>query len=132
MGNFVGEKFESLGADRYNMGVIVKRVRQDLKEAFGKEFKFGVRKRYHSGLDVNIKQCPKEMLVSEISDPETELRYTDQFKEEFINKIYQIVNAYNYDNSDVMSDYFDRNFYLDVKCRWWNVRTNLPEGTKII
>jgi hypothetical protein len=29
--------------------------------------------------------------------------------------VYEIANAYNYDNSDTMTDYFDKRYYLTLR-----------------
>lgn len=135
MANFVGEKFGVLGDKKYNSSAIIKAIREDLKKEFPtKIYKFGVRRNGSRSqcIQILIKQAPKFELIDQDIDVENHLRYTDQFKKEFINKITQIANAYNYDNSDIMSDYFDCNYYLDIKCIWWNTAKNMSELIKIV
>lgn len=135
MANFVGEKFGVLGDKKYNSSAIIKAIREDLKKEFPQKiYKFGVRRNGAGSkcIQVLLKQVPKFELIDQDIDAETHLRYADQFKKEFINKITQIANAYNYDNSDIMSDYFDCNYYLDIKCIWWNTAKNTSELIKIV
>jgi glycine cleavage system protein P-like pyridoxal-binding family len=48
----------------------------------------------------------------------------DQFNKgvahEFLTKALEIMNEGNYDNSDIMTDYFDRGFYVDINIGQWN------------
>jgi hypothetical protein len=48
----------------------------------------------------------------------------DQFNKgvahEFLTKALEIMNRGNYDNSDIMTDYFDRGFYVDINIGQWN------------
>lgn len=48
----------------------------------------------------------------------------DQFNKgvahEFLTKALEIMNRGNYDNSDAMTDYFDRGFYVDINIGQWN------------
>ena len=48
----------------------------------------------------------------------------DQFNKgvahEFLTKALEIMNRGNYDNSDIMSDYHDRGFYVDINIGQWN------------
>lgn len=37
-----------------------------------------------------------------------------------LKRVVEIVNQYNYDNSDPMTDYFDTNFYLDLSLGKWD------------
>lgn len=135
MANFVGEKFGTVLTEKYNCSAICKAIREDLKKEFPtKIYKFGVRRNGAGSkcIQILIKQAPKFELINQNIDVENHLRYADQFKEEFINKITHIANAYNYDNSDIMSDYFDCNYYLDIKCIWWNTGKNTSELVKIV
>lgn len=48
----------------------------------------------------------------------------DQFNKgvahDFLTKALEIMNRGNYDNSDAMTDYFDRGFYVDINIGQWN------------
>lgn len=37
-----------------------------------------------------------------------------------LQELFDILNTGNYDNSDAMTDYFDRGFYVSVKIGKWN------------
>ena len=43
---------------------------------------------------------------------------------ELLKRARRIVDSYNYDNSNAMVDYFDTNFYYDIRIQW----LNLPEA----
>lgn len=105
--NWIGDKFDSLGEDRYNLAVICSHIRSDLKAEFSKPWKFSVSKDHYSSITISIYNAPKEAL----NNPES--RYFDElFNDEYRHKLYDIANAYNYDDSDGQSDYFDRNYYV--------------------
>lgn len=117
---------------------IAKQIRKDLKEVFGKEFKFGVRSDYNK-IWVEAKSGNKEIYTEEYKKATTwedfqELRendrrlqfqpeiknfkgmkfsYTD-FGIEFTKTLESIVEAYNHDNCDLMTDYFDVNYYTSI------------------
>ena len=97
--NFIGDKFDNSNPNKYNHTWIARHIRQDLKEVFNKDWKFSVRKGSGSSnsIYISVKKYPAD------TDIET-----------MTGKIRRIADAYNYDNSDIMTDYFDRNFYLHV------------------
>lgn len=110
--NFVGEKFDKSNPKRFNRVWICQQIRADLKEAFNKDWKFGVRKEpgNSNSIRITFKKAPEEAInrngrngiiygMLEINKP-------------YMSKIERIVNAYNYDNSDGQIDYFDRNYYV--------------------
>ena len=91
---------------------IAKEVRKDLKKEFGKKIKFSVRSHKFAGgtsLSVDIKKCSKEFLETE-NEVGTIIKLPS-VKEEVRTKINDIVNFYNFDESDPMIDYFCVNFY---------------------
>ena len=97
MENFVGDKFDKSNPNRFNRTWICKQIRADLKSAFGKGYKFSVKKSVVSNaIDIVVKE-PRNC------------------NETVIGKIFRIANAYNYDHSDGQHDNFDRNFYLHVE-----------------
>ena len=95
--NFIGDKFDNSNPNKYNRTWIARHIRQDLKEVFNKDWKFSVRKTLGNGIDISVKKYPVNTDIELMTD-----------------KIRRIADAYNYDNSDGMTDYFDRNFYLHV------------------
>lgn len=96
---------------------IAKQIRKDLKEVFGKEFKFSVRIQRYSGgqsINIDIKQAPKYACYTDTEmypDPRTYVKkyVTDQIR--------KITDHYNYDDSDIMTDYFNVGFYSHINDR---------------
>ena len=96
---------------------IAKEIRKDLKEVFGKEFKFSVRIQRFSGgqaINIDIKQAPKYACYVDTEmypDPRTYV------KKYIIKQIKKITDHYNYDDSDIMTDYFNVGFYSNINDR---------------
>lgn len=119
--NWVGEKFNDNNPYRYDRRWICQQIRKDLKEAFGKEWKITVRKDSWNSIDLTIRKCPAEFLTEEarnMKDFAFALNAQKYVDESIVNKIANIANAYNYDDSDGMTDYFDRNYYLHVEIKF--------------
>jgi len=99
----VGSKYEQVK----NMDIkdIAKLVRADLKKVYP-QYRFSVRiDRFAMGqrMDVVIKDSEFER-----SGRTPEARRLE-------NEVLKIVDQYNYDDSDSMSDHFDVNFYTNVR-----------------
>lgn len=109
---------------------IAKQIRKDLKIAFWKSFKFSVTT--NSGaccsainiaiLSWNIQLYTKDYieakkqwdwLVCTELNKENKM-FTKEWKR-FIENVEKIHSRYNHDNSDVMTDYFDVNYYWTVE-----------------
>lgn len=120
---------------------IAKLIRKDFKKEFDKTIKFSVRTDYNS-ITAKIKAISTEHLMTKeefkeymiCSNHFDEMNYdyymkayeTKKFKkyhlkEETYEKIMQIMNKYNYDNSDSMTDYFDVNYYDHFDFDWQGV-----------
>lgn len=116
-----------------NVRVIAKMVRADIKTATGtiphllpKGLKAAVKiRRYSMGqsIDVTIKVAPgvtvlnPTRLAEEIAAPHVCSRlpiHTDEARA-ILDAVKVIVEAYNFDGSDIQTDYFHVNFYSDVK-----------------
>lgn len=112
--NWVGEKFNSLpSGERYNRTLICSHIRTDLKNSFNpKLWKFGVAKDTSNGITIKLKRIPNFALNKGILNFTPYSWIDEVLKEEYVEKIKSICNAYNYDNSDGMTDYYDRNYYL--------------------
>lgn len=110
--NFIGEKFHSLGEGRFNRMEICRHLRADLKSQFPKPWKFTVKKDGYQAITITIKNAPR----SAVNDLEYSKGlghlWPEHFGREIHDKLMKIGNAYNYDNSDIMTDYFDVNYYL--------------------
>ena len=114
---------------------LAKKIRQQLKAEFP-EIKFRVNRgpsNYHGALSVTIDSAPYDFIqtaymqcsghhFSENSKhhigPNEEtapIKYID-----VLNRILDIVNCENYDNSDIMTDYFDVGYYVHFYIGSWN------------
>lgn len=107
----------------YDLKIINQKIREDLKEAFPNltfSVKKDSRKIYISLVAGNFR--PFKALTSAEEKGYTSLNpyyiesdpsLTDEAKD-VMSKVKEITNKYNYDNSDIQSDYFDVNFYLGL------------------
>lgn len=98
--NAVGSKYEQVR--HMDIKDIAKLVRADLKKAYP-QYRFGVRiERYSMGqtMDVEIKDSGLERRTPEAHELEKAVR--------------GIVDQYNYNDSNVMSDYHNENFHTSV------------------
>lgn len=132
--NFEGSKYQS--TKDLSIREIAALIRKDLKKYPTKDgYKFSVRSEVFRGgqsIAVTIRSIPEDIAVetsefvtwreqnphsSYLGAPQ---RYSDELTA-LIDDVKDIVNAYNFDNSDSSSDYFHQNFYdsirldLDVK-----------------
>ena len=100
----VGNKY----AEVQNLRVkdIAKLVRQDLKKF--KDCKFSVKSTYNK-IDVSLTACDNVLKYFDIWEGyhSKDVKY----KDDFAKSIKDIMNQYNFDNSDSMSDYFHQNFF---------------------
>lgn len=128
---------ERIYGEKYNPELkvkdIAKLVKKEIKEKY-KNIKVSARTRGYSSININI-QLPKEQYKAVDEDDltnsamyyEVEMRAGREGKtipeflkeRNFLNKkakaiekdIDSMLLAYNYDGSDIMTDYFDKNFY---------------------
>jgi N12 class adenine-specific DNA methylase len=118
------------GGRIYDVSEINKRIREDIKvltkeKIIPKGLKLSIKKDHHSSMTITIKEIPNSisMITPEFAqwrlENPTEYR-SDSPTEQTIEylALYHAVEAtaeaYNYDNSDMMTDYHDTNFYLTV------------------
>ena len=127
--NFVGEKFDKNNPERFNLTWIISQLRNDLKKFNKDGFKFLVSKGYSGkSISIKIKQFPKSILkIDEI--PSRGNTPNQFFDDDLIFELEKIENAYNYDNSDSMTDYFDRNYYLHLE--FYNKELYIVENKNI-
>ncbi|WP_142850693.1 hypothetical protein [Telmatospirillum sp. J64-1] len=118
---------------------IAARIRADIKEAqkagkIDKGVKVSVRTSTYSGggsIDLTVTALPESFRLwspeyvawvqENPHDPYPPFAYTDQRSGEYnalMETLRSIQQAYNRDNSDSMSDYFDCRFYGDVSLDW--------------
>lgn len=118
----IGGKYER------NMDVseIAKRVRAEIKAAIKNgqlhNGKYSVTVRRCESISILVKEVDLSILnlarIKAEREQGTNFRgdiqiYTDEARD-LISRLKAIANAYNYDNSEIMTDYFDVNFYLNV------------------
>lgn len=73
---------------------IIKKIRKEIKEAY-------------KGHEVSVKKPYYGKIIVEIDDG-------DRSNPVLLNKAREIIHKYRYDNSDIMTDYFDTNFYYSI------------------
>ena len=116
---------------------IAKKIRANLKKEFGKTIKFSVRKKYEGSIYVEIKSCDKKYRMTKEEFLHQNRNYKNSFetideynktygeyfkdcfdyhtiKKEVRDKIDEIANEYNFDNSNIMTDYFDYNYFCNI------------------
>ncbi len=97
----VGAKYET--TKDLDIAEIAKLVRKDLKEAYPR-YKFSVRiDRYSMGQSLDVVVSNTDLV-----------RHSDA-ADKLQHEVKEIVNAYNFDDSDSMTDYFHVAFYSGVR-----------------
>jgi len=110
--NIIGNKYQEV--KNLDIKEIAKLIRADLKQF--KDCKFSVSiQRYSGGRSVHIKLMNTTNLKRFVnihynSTDKDRLNFSKDFKE----RLESIVNQYNYDKSDPMTDYFNVNFYSHI------------------
>jgi len=101
----VGSKYQEV--KNLSVKEIAKLVRKDLKQF--NDCKFSVTSDRNS-ITVYLMDSSLDKLTSNEDYKETGMRFV-VFEENFGNKLKEILNQYNYNNSDIMTDYSDVKFY---------------------
>lgn len=97
----IGTKYEE--TKDLDIKDIAKLVRTDLKQAYP-DYKFSVRiERFSMGQAINV----------EVFNTGVDNRWEDEGRA-LQQKLEKIIDAYSYDNSDPMTDYFHTRFYSHV------------------
>lgn len=120
----VGAKYQR-GA---NIKDIAKLVRTEIKKALP-NFKYSITiERFSGGQAMNIKMvtAPNGFVFAEENEnyhpggwgQDSEVWDTSKAYNKVRRTVSQIVNAYNYDDSDTQTDYFDVNFYAHFGRAW--------------
>ena len=110
---FVGSKYEA--TKHLDTTGVAKEFRAELKAEFPR-YKFSVRTRKFAGgsaIDCELVKAPGLRVVP----TEGEGRYSDECME-VLKKVKAMLDAYIYDDSDTMSDYFHVRFYIHVNLDW--------------
>ena len=103
----VGNKYKEV--KNLTVVEIAKLVRKDLKQF--NDCKFSVTSDYNT-ITVYLKDSPLNKL--EVYDQSLELGWGDKviaIEKNFRNKVKEILDQYNFNNSEIMTDYFHVNFY---------------------
>lgn len=99
---------------------IAKLIRKELKKEYP-NCKFSITIQRYSGgqsLNIDLMECNFEVFKKD-KDGRFFKNYTDESKE-ILSNVKNLVNQYNYDDSDGMIDYFNTNFYLHLNIGKWN------------
>jgi hypothetical protein len=112
----------------------VKSIRNTLKRRFP-EFKFSVRREHHSKVNVAVLRGPTDFsdIFRDYSRAYVQINnyYPENYGEhaDFITELVNIIKTAPaeveggyawYDNSDIMTDYFDTAFYIGVEVGQWD------------
>lgn len=126
---FVGSNYTGLTTKE-----TAKEIRSHLKARFP-EVKFSITSDY-SRIDITIKQSPYNNLKLEYSaniEPRKYREYDAEHNKE-INAIVEYCNrlltSYNYDDSDIMTDYFHTHFYKNVSVDYEYIQTEQTDTIK--
>jgi len=101
----VGSKYQEV--KNLSVKEIAKLVRKDLKQF--NDCKFSVKSDRNS-ITVYLIDSSLDKLASNEDYNETGVRFV-VFEKQFGNKLKEILDQYNYNNSDIMTDYSDVKFY---------------------
>lgn len=98
---------------------IAKAIRADLKAEFP-GWKFSVRKTRYNSIDVYVSFAPVSLYnpewvkLNKENSHDYHVKRYNSAGNALIDKVEQIADAYNFDGSDIQSDYFHVNYYLYV------------------
>lgn len=102
----------------------VAEIRANLKKEFP-EIKFSVKKRHHTSIDVTILKSPYDFRPDNMKD-KTDMYVNNYWLDQhgynhipILERIIAICNEGNYNNSDIMSDYFDVGWYFSLHIGSW-------------
>ena len=103
----------------------VAEIRSNLKNEFP-AIKFSVVRRNYSAVNVTILKSPYDFRPDSLKDREYLSVNSYWFQDhgykhpDILNRIIEIANEGNHNNSDVMTDYFDVGWYFDLSLGQWN------------
>lgn len=131
--DFVYNEYRRWEGSRYDMNLSLSDICRRIKEYAAKRFptcKFSVHKDGYRAIDVVLvsgdfsayaTEKDKESGYRSFNHHHTEINteYSERCRE-VLRLVSEYAQSYNYDNSDIMTDYFDVNFYLNVTVGKWN------------
>lgn len=94
-----------------------KQINEALKQAFPDYCRFSLSVRHNMTLVVKIKKCPIFTAAdNQLVNVYWYDKHLPKYKAEFIGKLLATIKTAGnwYDNSDIMTDYFDTAFYIDL------------------
>jgi len=99
----------------------VKNIRETLKKEFP-QIKFSVTCEHNSSVNICIMKSPFDLNTNHSSlNP---YYPTKKYGEDFYNTLVRIIEIAKgqgwYDRSDIMTDYFDTAYYIDINIGKWN------------
>ena len=103
------------------MAYITKEKVKEIREAINKKFpskegwKFSIKRQNYSGIKIEILQGNTNFQ----NKPGNTIIPTRE-THPYLQQIYNIANSGNYDNSDVMTDYFDVGWYVWLSVGSWD------------
>lgn len=130
---FRGEKYD----DALSITQCAARIRADIKEAVRTgalpSGTYSVRTAHGRSINVRISHIPfmipnRQRVCFDLHHPNVNVSMTviphlSDLGNALVDKVKKIVTAYQRDNSDTMTDYFDVNFYEDVTFDWeWKTK----------
>lgn len=130
MRNYTGHGWQGKKYDpQMSIKEIAENIRKELKEKFP-QCKFSVRKEEFSNgcsITVSLMAAPFDPFSDE-HDKKHGYHQVNHFHIDYLPKeactvlseVVDIVNSYNYDDSEAMFDYFDKNFYFHLEIGKWN------------
>ena len=115
--------------ERYNrdlsMDAITKIIRAYCKSHFP-DCKFSVTRKDYNSITVALMEAPFEAIRDDVDDYCKKYRYTQHISsgteeaQEILKDIEVYGNSYNFDYSDIQTDYFHRNFYFWLQIGKWD------------
>ncbi len=91
----------------------VKEIRNEIKATFPKNFKFSITREHSSVLNVCLMASPLDFSKT------TNYQHPKGHKA-FIGALKTIVDKFNYNNSDPMTDYFDYGYFSRINVGKWD------------
>lgn len=108
----------------------VSQVRKEIKEAFGKEFKFSVTRQNYSSIDIALMKSPFEFAFNSEYAQEKQYAQLNHFhldnegftqeQVDMFKKVTEIAMKGNFDKSDSQTDYFHVGWYFHLAIGKWN------------
>lgn len=130
----------------YNINLRMKDIAKIIRD-YAKEkyptYKFSIRTPDVYSLDISLMEAPENVFLSDnLSDYENERKYIQincyyiekdnrltELCREILGNIKDFAQTYNFDDSDSMSDYYHKNFYLHMAVGKWDKPFKVVEKT---